>query len=429
MKLITWSIIAVWATMPCACTPDSAQPAPVGFTFETAEGTFASFGWTGFFHNRAAAVGTPFGVKTTSCDERGVCRFEGPSDLVRDVHRQRCLFKTSKECTTDGDCGELAPCVYIYDPPVSNALAGADGNAGACGFSYIPLTSGEGPTITGTLNLTSGALNIENIAIRLPLNAKRGADDQARRGFHGVCRECVGDPTANDGKKEGLCVESARRPTANTVADKGPSDEAENQPCDVNRYGTLAGYDGNYSMDCSPTLERNTGNPIELGGSLTTSGFQIGITSASPDCTTGIAGQKCFCAMCDDGVTPCRSDAQCGMGTCGGGTQVVGRDSCDGACRWDAETNTGSCPLKGMPTVSIPCYPSGLGASIVAGGRRRRDDSITTTYYAETATAGCMAPATGTDASITNAQVGLPGLLFQQRNFRIIPQYEEEGAR
>lgn len=429
MRLALWLTIVVSASAACAGdaiteAPEGPAPAtPTGFTFLTAEGTFASFGWTGVFHNRTAAVGTPFAVDTTSCDERGVCGFEGPSDVVRDVNRRRCLFKTSRECTTDDDCeAEHAPCVYIYDAPVSAGLLGPDGKSGACGFSYIPLEDDQGrPTITGTLNLTTGALDIQNITIRLPLNGKAGTTGNPN-GFHGICRECRGDPTPNDGKKMGTCVNPTMLPTSNTLVDSGPTDELD-QPCDVNRSGTVTGYAGDYSMDCSPTLTPGLGNPIELGGQLTSSGFVRSLTSASPDCTVpGSTGQKCFCAVCDDG-TPCRSSADCRAGACGGPTQLVGRDLCAQPCDWDDARLVGICPLKADPLKMIACYPSGPDASIVARGDARIDRNLSTTYYAETATASCMRPAIGVASETTNSQVGLPGLLLQKRNFRIIPDY------
>jgi hypothetical protein len=76
--------------------------------------------------------------------------------------------------------------------------------------------------------------------------------------------------------------------------------------------------------------------------------------------------------------------------------------------------------------MTINCYPaaatgskdgSGNPVSITAPGSAMVMDNV---YYADTASARCTA-AGPTPAS--NAQVGLPGLTFQKRNFRIIPSY------
>jgi hypothetical protein len=456
MQRLTWLFVAASASAACGTSSGAQnhgpQGDPIGFTFENAEGGFADFGWSGALHLVKGAAGTPFGVKTTQCDDSGVCRFEGPSDPASGVKRRRCLFRTSMLCQTDADCGaDYQPCVYIYDAPIATPLTGADGSVGACGWSYIPLTTPDGkPSITGTLNLDTGALNLENLTVLLPLNARR--DAMGRPGFAGVCPECVGDVSPNDGKKDGVCRVSTRLPNPSVHADPGLD---EGMPCDVHRSGTLPGYEGSYSMDCAVPLQRGIGQPTQFGGSFSSEGFRAVITRDSPDCTTpGFAGEKCFCAMCADGVTPCMSSADCGGQTCGAPSLAdcdanpypgqtgydatfpvnqcrrsplpsrfgVGGDGCDAAgCRWDATTNIGSChsALDGRP---IGCYPSGLGNSIQVNGRAERDPGVSTIYYADTATARCM-PA-GQSAAL-NSQLGLPGLTFQKRNFRIISRYGE----
>jgi len=456
MKRLIW-VLGISASAACdvAANPSNADPKgnPIGFTFETTEGGFADFGWSGALHHVKGAVGTPFGVKTTQCDDSGVCRFEGPSDPASGVKRRRCLFRTSVLCQTDSDCGaDYQPCVYIYDAPIATPLAGADGQVGACGWSYIPLTTPDGkPSITGTLNLRTGALNLENLTVLLPLNGRR--DAQNRPGFAGVCPECVGDISPNDGKKDGTCRISTHLTDANVHADPGLDEGAR---CDVHRYGTLSKYEGSYSMDCAVGLTRGIGQPTQFGGSFSSEGFKAMLTPDSPDCTTpGFAGKKCFCAMCADGVTPCMSSADCGGQTCGAPSTAdcdanpypgetgydatlainqckktplpskfgIAGDACDAqGCQWDATANVGTCKSK-LDGRSIGCYPSGLNNGIIVKGRAERDVNASTIYYADTAAARCTAA--GQSAAL-NSQLGLPGLTFQKRNFRIISSYAEE---
>src|ERR1043165_260668 len=315
MQRLICFVVAVSASSACGMSSDaepSATPRgdPTGFTFETAEGGFADFGWSGSLHQVKGAIGTRFGVKTTQCDDSGVCRFEGPADPASGVKRRRCLFHTSKLCDTDADCGETdQPCVYIYDAPIATPLVGADTKVGACRWSYIPLPLPDGqPSITGTLNLNTGALNLENLTVLLPLNGRR--PETGPSGFGGVCPECIGDISPNEGKKDGRCKLSTH--VEDTIGRADPGLDTD-QPCDVHRYGTLSKYEGSYSMDCAVALQRGLGQPTQFGGSFSSEGFKAMLTEESPDCTTPrFAGQKCFCAMCPDGLTPCMSSADCG---------------------------------------------------------------------------------------------------------------------
>lgn len=57
----------------------------------------------------------------------------------------------------------------------------------------------------------------------------------------------------------------------------------------LNRTGTIGGCDGNYSMDCSPTMIFSGRPPLQFGGSFTSSGLQVSLSDQSPDCTTGVS--------------------------------------------------------------------------------------------------------------------------------------------
>lgn len=425
-------LLGLWAACAasgCASKPGT-DPDPIGFTFHTAEGSLSSIGWSGVFHNIEGDPGAAFGVKATSCDN-GVCQFEGPTDPVDPVKRRRCLYRTSMECSADSDCppdsnGMPTTCVYIYDSPLSTPLQG-----GACAFTYIPVAAM--PTIRGSLNLLSGALDITDMTVNLALNAKGGGV------FQGVCPVCAGDNSPNDGKKEGKC-----QPGMDPVTGRGDLGfQQGTQPdvmCDINRFGKLPGYNLGYSMDCSPTLPPGPITPTSFGGTFSSSGTTVTLTSESPDCGgPNPMSAKCFCGMCNDGSNrACMKQSDCGTGACVGnsipgdpmapGNVPVLGNLCDGgACNWNDAAGAGTCKSTVL-NATIGCYPAafsggndrvGKPVKISAPGDKRLDQGV---YYADTASASCtqaaMSPA-------VNQQVGLPGLTFQKRNFRIIPEFPE----
>lgn len=423
------------------CTP------PTRFTFAAiGERSFASFGWTGTVHNVRVPDGTPFGVEVTSCDGcDGVCSFTGPIAPVSPVERRRCLNRMSTTCQTSSDCPDdgtpYRQCVFIYDAPAGSPLTGAGGKVGACGWSYIPIAEpGQTPTVTGTLDQASGELNLTSLTIFLPLNGRGGT-------YRGGCAECIGDDIANDGVKNGTCMPSTHGQASDPSLDLG-------RPCDIHRFGSITGFEANYSMDCAPTVATADGAPNIFGGLFTSSGYQLELTDASPDCTDpNFAGEKCFCGACPDGITSCLNDAECGGAKCGflpdncdpnpfpfrddgtfntnfntsfgpgqcrtAGTTshvTVGGNSCrNGICNWDEESGLGSCISK-LTNTMVGCYPHGLGQRVLAVGGARKQGNV---YIADTATARCnrISP-----SPVVNGQLGLPGLTFQKRSFRIIPE-------
>jgi len=427
---------------PTECKP------PIGFTFSAiGDRSFASFGWAGTVHNVRVPDGTPFGTKVTSCDGcDGVCRFEGPIAPNIPVNRRRCLNRTSVTCEADTDCPADQPnnrkCVFIYDAPTGTPLIGAGGKSGACGWSYIPVAdAGLPPTVVGTLDQASGELNLQSLTVFLPLNGPGG-------GYRGSCAECIGDDIANDGVKNGTCQLGTHGAAFDPSPDIG-------QTCDVHRFGSIPGFEANYSMDCSPTIRDTDPSPTIFGGLFTSSGYQIGITANSPNCTDpNFAGEKCFCGVCPDGATECASNAECGGQTCGflppncdpnpfpfrddgtfntsfntsfapgmcrgAGLQAsvaVAPNSCrNGQCDWDPDLGLGTCISK-LNNAVVGCYPRGDAAQVTALGGARRVGSV---YIADTANARCNRLSA---SPVVNAQLGLPGLTFQKRSFRIIPEY------
>jgi hypothetical protein len=471
MKLVVF----VAAVCAAACgggggssTPDAGPTGkgdPTGFTFTAiGERSFASFGWMGTFHDLEVPDGTPFSVKVSSCDADGRCQFTGPVKPPGAVNRQRCLNHMSKTCTADADCVEGAPtsntkCVFIYDSPTGTPIAGAGGAIGACGFSYIPVGTANAPTIHGYVNVQTGELNIQDMNIVIALNGPSG-------GYRGACAECIGDGNPNDGMAEGTCKVG----TTAGANEAGSPDLGKK--CDVHRFGNVTGYDKSYSMDCAPTVQAGD-QQNAFGGQFTSSGYRVATTAASPNCTAvGFESQKCLCGMCPDhsadGVPQkaCFTDADCGGEKCGAipagcevnpmpfdenGNPSAGFDpmrapnqcktggpvnwfaaapnSCMApGCVWDKAKGTGHCTSRLTKKV-VGCYPEKENAAVIApGGSEKRGD----VFIVDTAAARCTrsftippgAPqAVVTATSSANSGLGLPGLTFQRRAFRVIPEY------
>jgi hypothetical protein len=174
---------------------------------------------------------------------------------------------------------------------------------------------------------------------------------------------------------------------------------------------------------------------------------------ASPNCgDPKFASEKCFCGLCPDNTTTCTTNNDCGGGQCSGapancdpqplpfnddGTMntdfkpgfspeqcrtagVVGTatrpNSCrNGQCAWNADLAVGTCPsvLTGQ---MVGCYPTGKGAKVIAPGGAHKIGSV---WVVDTGTAFCTRP----QSAPVNGQLGLPGLTFQRKSFRIIPEY------
>lgn len=426
--------------------------APIGFTFSSiGDRSFQSIGTSGVLHDSPIADNVAFGAKVVACDGcNGICSFKGPAPPIGPVNFQRCFNLTSRICTQDSDCpaGVGQACVFIYEPPRAIALVGAGGNIGACTWSYVQMSPpGQNATVSGSLDLASGELS-------LVLATRAGTNGSSSGSYRGACAECVGDAVANDGKRGGHCVATTRGGASDPSPDLGAA-------CDVHRFGTDPGFEGSYSMDCSPTVQTGDRFPGSLsGGSFTSSGYAMAVTTSSPDCTSpDFAGHKCFCGQCADGTT-CRSNLECGGGTCGylpagcdpnpypyrddgtfntGYNPAFGPNQCRGAglatwvasvgnacrnqlCTWDPMTSKGSCISK-LTNKPTGCFPDQVGSSVTALGGIRRQGS---TLVVDSGTSSCYpftpwpAPA---QVAAGAGQIGIPGLYFQRRSFRITPEY------
>ena len=260
--------------------------------------------------------------------------------------------------------------MYVYDAPIATPLVGTDKHIGACAWSYIPLSTADGtPTIEGTLNLISGALNLKNLTVLLSLNATGRTD--VRGGLRRMRRRQM----ANDGVRERQvrsrhtpgCCGRPQRGGSPRGSERRPRHAMRREP-HRNDFGV---YDGSYSMDCSPTVVSSLG-ALSLGGSFSSSGVQVVLTDQSPDCTApGFVGKKCFCGMCkgEAKAKACMSNADCpGGGPCMGESMPDDEENkanvraasnlCDnGTCtNWDANEGAGTCvaSVLGTPEMPIP---------------------------------------------------------------------------
>lgn len=108
---------------------------------------------------------------------------------------------------------------------------------------------------------------------------------------------------------------------------------------------------------------------------------------------------------------------------------LVAGNLCDnGVCGWNEAESVGTCTSTRLGRIQVNCYPSavmgtkgrdGKDVVITVPGRGTVQNNI---YYADTASARCTPAGL---SSTVNMQVGLPGLTFHKRNFRIIPAYTE----
>lgn len=423
------------ALMPAdAGPPDvgiSARACPSHLRFTFLAGNRTDVGWTGNAHGSTFARDAFFRVEVTECDDAcRRCAFRGP---VRDevVNTQRCVADPAQGCTQDSECPNWECRELIPGAPMSPRVCAHDStrfcqSADECGPSacrffvgppfpiLAPRTclaayldsSDERPPVFGTIDLRTGAVQLDRLAI------VSGAVDSATQGS---CPKCVGDSVPNDGRPDGRCVQ-------NEVAPVFPY--TQDQSCDANGVGQPSLFDGTYSLDCSTPL----GVRIRLGledGS--TSGRRFRLTSAQPDC----GGEPCWCGVCDGSLEPCRDSGDCSGLDCVAPSEVPARpNACTGECAWDPSSQRGSCltqdpgdPLPPPRTVS--CFPSGMGAEIVASGRAEVLPGGS--FSVEIGHLACREPVRavfpGPVSIQTDRIVGLPGLQLNVLRFQIDPEF------
>lgn len=242
----------------------------------------------------------------------------------------------------------------------------------------IPLSSGGVPAcivnrlrsgVGGTVDPTTGCGDLQ-----ISLSSSVFLGEEIGR----PCPVCVGDPTANDGRKDGRCTGGA----------------ADGAPCDGAGVSRLFGITSN---DCQPSSRKAAGElaidltPLTTGDASLSSNLtcKTGGGKSAPRCACAAQVQAYACigsgcdgsGRCDDGPI----DGVCSAKPYRGCRPGSGRTDCDAV-----EPGSGEC--KDGPR---PCFPPDVSL-------RGRCDPSSPTYVAVFCT-----PQTA--ATALNSVAGLPG--------------------
>ena len=371
------------AGFTCSVTCQCACPTKVTFAGDPNDpASILDTGWTGISHRAPIISNGEVTVGLSACAGSsrpcGTCTVNGPiknpNAGAGQLDNQRCTNDSSVRCTTNPTCTALlntcsggtnngAACVLSQctDPGVCTAgtcVGGADNGvaccnggacrvAGTCGFyfgSNLPLAAGGVSTcvsnvfngaITGTANIESG--DAVNTALLSSSVFLASTIDQP-------CSRCIGDPTINDGVLGGTC-------------DVGPR---AGFACDGN--GTVPSRPdfGTTSLDCTSS----PGTQIAILGinlSNATNSVTRTLTTASPNCNGGLAGNKCMCGTCNNGSnTSCFVNADCPdpagpIGPICNGTRCLGGANAGAACGTASQCPGSSCSRPGQPTQPSGC--------------------------------------------------------------------------
>lgn len=349
-----------------------------------------SFGWNGAGHGAVPVSGLPASYELFDCDaDCRRCRLKGPVPNPEEVNtdNRRCVANYPQGCEVDADCGGEDKCRFFFGAPSQSESAWSS--------SYIEALTPEemveqgvefADGIQGVFDFLTGQLDFTVLKTEVVVGV-------------GVSTSCVGDVTADDGLKEGLC-------------------EGTQVPCDVNAQSVFA----TLSFDCDFT-------PVALGfgfpiAKMSTAGDRWVLDDSRPMCTrSGEEDRHCWCGVCaDDERSACLSDSDCPGSTCGNsGTDtspiIVGQDACaDGeTCIWDEASLLGSCLDNGGDEVS--CFPT-VGEFNVKGTTSVQDGF----YVSSMAVLSCI-PKIDTPETFFDAQFGFPGPLVQRISLRLTPQY------
>lgn len=364
--------------------------------------THNDLGWTGFGHNLRQNDGSIFTMEVMGCDaDCRRCSISGPVSNLG-VDNRRCLEDSRIICSADTDCGDGGRCRYLQGPPLALNILGRN----QCLHLYFDPDE-SGTSVEGSVNLETGAVNFTKFIVRSTDN-----------GSTGVCSQCVGDPTLNDGDPRGTCANGVEGLPTDLLGEIG-------QACDANGFGSA--LSGTYSYDC-PTATVEAGQTFDIPG-ISTSGVRWTLDPATrPACTNPMVpeGLPCWCGVCDDGVTPCHTDGECGPGkTCGfwGGPESgqipTAPNTCAEPCEWDPATSRGSCMSTAAP-VRVGCFPAAPNSVIEARGSAEvRGDE----YFVTLTQLDCLGPSA---AAASNMNLGYPGPALYSQQYRVIPEFRTE---
>ncbi len=271
-------------------------------------------GWTGIAHNSASISESKVTVNLNDCDATGQCTVDG-SALVGQPFGSPLPLSS----------GGVPVCVLNT---FREAVTGTYNCVSGCGES--------------TVHLTSSVFLVQDIAK--------------------PCPTCEGDPTPNDGQKQGTCN----------------GGKAPGAPCDVGGISDQPSF-GSTSNDCLPTGSSVGELAIDISP-LTTG--TVSVTADQQCVSVGSVGQ-CFCPSqnrpnaCDDGVCPdsgfCTSpvDGLCsnqkfrscspGSGTADCEDTFPGSGTCTDSprpCFNSTITRTGQCGTQTGTLVGFFCIPA-----------------------------------------------------------------------
>jgi hypothetical protein len=305
---------AAYALEPTIC-PTSlvahvlAGTAADGSTSRTSRAT----GWTGNAHKADVPQGgyafrMNLDCGVPPCDS---CSITGATTDGDGAAFVRCRNDLSQPCDVpfgiDPDCPGIGDCDVFISPPIPKVHADMR-------VTYVERLETD---YSGSFDNESGAIQ---------LNAS--GSDNVYTGINLVQPSplCVGDPTPNDGQKDGTCV-------------GGPNDPFA---CDAQgQHGTF----GITSLDCPPDpLARISGLGLHRGVELTTGASTL---ASELQCQTPFSAFGCPCALCSGNLTlACRNDAECaaaGAGECSAGRQSQPNGCSDLVCT----ATVGSPPGRG----------------------------------------------------------------------------------
>jgi hypothetical protein len=277
-------------------------------------------GWTGVSHDFDVPTNGRLTLSLSNCDGTnrptcGECDLSGPLPNAggEKFNNHRCQGDNSITCNADSDCGAFLPCVYYFGV----ALPLSSGAVPICVTNEI-----QG-TITGTANVDNGTSesNVELLSrVHLGETIER------------PCPTCEWDPV-----------------DARTECNAGPR---VFQPCDVGSHSSIFGP---LSFDCPPTPGGVVGS-LKILLNPTTGTLTETLSAANPNCTaSGHTTRECFCQTCDDATnTPCKSDADCGGGICGGLRCLGGPNNGD-PCTAPSDCGGAPCSVPGQPTQPNQC--------------------------------------------------------------------------
>lgn len=422
-------------------TPASVCPSHIQVT-NIDNGSHSDLGWTGFGHNLRVNDGAVTTLALDCDDSCRRCRLFGPvrnqgvsaeRGVATDtgIDNQRCLNDTRVACRSDVDCegqGLDDPfnpprCRFIQGPP----LALDTGARPACTLvHFVPPDDPARHSVEGSIDLETGAMNFTTFHLRSTSNGipARDASGNPTLAPGGVCAQCVGDPTPNDGEQGGRCQLSGEG-----VPSLGEPSPGIGDSCDAHGFGSILG--GTYSFDC-PTVRSSDSIDFDLTNFGST-GMLWTLDDRRPECTNPALpeGTLCWCGVCSNDVgRPCQADSECGGGTCGfwdgtppseGGQVPTAPNGCRTPCEWDPEEARGTCLSAQFPDFPFPvgCFQSEPGSTMIAPGSAEvRGDE----YFITLGTLNCL----GVSGSpTTNTIFGLPGPALYTQTYQVTTQFRD----